>query len=112
MKKFIQQPFRKRALQWEKFNADNFSDSKYVSQIRDIVVIGNPKLIFKIEDFDNIIYVPFEKTRFPVPSGYDDILTAAYGDWHKPKIFNTPVSDYSMDIPYSEYSNKSGFMNN
>lgn len=111
LEKFMQLPFRKRALRWENFNADNFSNSKYVSQVRDLVVIMNPKLIVDVKSFDNMISAKFEKIKVPIPTGYDDILTACYGDWHKPKIFPSPATEYSADIPYREYADKSGFMN-
>lgn len=110
LQKFIKMPFKARALRWEKFMGDNFFSSQYVSQIRNVRV-HNPKMIFNVKDFDDIVYVPFEKIQFPIPSGYDDILTASYGNWHEPQIFDPHYSDCSCDVPYKEYAQKSRFMN-
>ena len=55
--------------------------------------------------FSETIYLPFETVELPAPIGYDEILTAYYGDWR------TPVNDgqnriglvHSADIPYKEF---------
>ena len=111
IKKFIQLPFRKRALQYEKFMAENYFTPQYLSQFKIFYLDNNPELLFNTLDFENIRYAQFEKIQLPIPVGYDNILTTRYGNWHTPKIFSTPVTDYSADIPYSEYVEKSGFMN-
>lgn len=35
--------------------------------------------------FSGAVYLPFEYTRIPVPVGFDDVLTAAYGDYRTPR---------------------------
>ena len=52
--------------------------------------------------FDHRTYLPFEFTRIPVPTGYDAVLTAAYGDYRVPRqeptchtgVFYDPYRDY------------------
>lgn len=61
------------------------------------------------EDFEDIIFVPFENIEVPVSKNYDEILRNTYGDymsfppvkdrgaWHEDMIIFNP------DIPYKEY---------
>lgn len=37
--------------------------------------------------YEKYLTVPFEYLNLKVPVGYDEILTAKYGDWHKPSKF-------------------------
>ena len=39
------------------------------------------KYIFKAESFDSAIEMDFEGFKFPVPVGYDNILSVQYGDY-------------------------------
>lgn len=60
-------------------------------------------------DFDEIIYLPYENIKVPVPKNYDSILTHMYGDymkfppvekrgaWHDESFYLDP------DIAYVEY---------
>lgn len=55
--------------------------------------------------FRETVYLPFESVELPSPVDYDKLLTACYGDWHKP-ICNKEDKlgkMYSADIPYKEY---------
>ncbi|MCQ2244967.1 MAG: LicD family protein [Bacteroidaceae bacterium] len=36
------------------------------------------------EDYDDVVYLPFEMLTIPVPKNYDRVLTAQYGEWKKP----------------------------
>jgi lipopolysaccharide cholinephosphotransferase len=37
--------------------------------------------IFESQDFNSIIWFPFEMTKIAIPFGYDKILSNLYGDW-------------------------------
>ncbi|MBR2518426.1 MAG: LicD family protein [Selenomonadaceae bacterium] len=87
----------------EFYAAELWRQSSAVAWIQDTLnKIGNP---FEKKCFSETIYLPFETIELPVPIGYDEILTAYYGDWR------TPVRDgrnrlgniYSDDIPYKEF---------
>ena len=41
---------------------------------------GKPKVIDKTS-YDEVLYMDFEHTKMPIPVGYDDVLTAEYGDY-------------------------------
>ena len=41
--------------------------------------------VMPADAFAGALYWPFEDTKIPIPVGFDDILTAAYGDWRIPK---------------------------
>lgn len=69
------------------------------------------KLTFKTADFENIIYTPFYDFKFPIPSGYNNILKTTYNDYMKyPKIEDR--GNWHKDIiidpdkPYVEYLKK------
>lgn len=46
-------------------------------------VIGGPKLRNK-EWYDETLYVPFENIEIAIPAKYDEVLTAAYGNYMNP----------------------------
>lgn len=78
-----------------------FSDSKYVRYL------GNP--VFPKHCFDDVVYMDFDGNRMPVPSGYDEILTRAYGDYMKcpPEEERYPGTNnlvyYDLDRSYKEF---------
>ncbi len=102
MKKFLELKHRQRTLQFEEFMSKSFFESEFVADFRDYI-IANRKVAYKTADFKNIVYMPFEQIELPVPAGYDNILTARYGDWHKLVYEPTHVMDYSADISFRDY---------
>lgn len=56
------------------------------------------KIVFQRADFEDIIELPFENVKMPCPVGYDDFLTAVYGDYMKlpPKEEQVPL--HKLDI--------------
>ena len=56
--------------------------------------------------FRGTIYLPFESIELPAPVGYEELLTACYGNWHKPILNKSNKLDSicSSDIPYREYA--------
>ena len=93
--------------QWKFFNiyAENlFEQSSSVFWIEDSARNMN-RPAFPKRCFRETIYLPFEMIELPAPIGYDEILTAYYGNWR------TPVNDggkrlglvHSTDIPYREF---------
>lgn len=108
--KFLQLPFKKRALQYDAFALKNFTRTPYVSETKYHSTNGK-KIKLKTADFDNIVYLPFENIELPAPANYDSVLTDFYGDWHKMIITHTHAQEYSTDVPYKEYFNKSARIN-
>lgn len=41
--------------------------------------------VMPADAFAGAVYWPFEDTKIPIPVGFDDVLTAAYGDWRIPR---------------------------
>lgn len=64
------------------------------------------------EDFDNLIWVPFENIEVPVPVKYDEFLKRFYGDYMKfPPVeergeWHGGVITFDPDTPYKEYITK------
>lgn len=53
------------------------------------------KMVFDKHDYDTVKMLPFESFEMPVPNGYDDILSAEFGD------YMTPVRSYDThDYPF------------
>ena len=102
LKKFLTFSHRQKALFFEKFLNENFKGSRHFNQIRDLSVMGKTN-VYNIEDFEQTVYLPFEKIKLPFPAGFDKILTAAYGDWRKFAIYPSHSMDYSTNISYEEY---------
>ena len=68
--------------------------------------------------FDDVAYFDFEGYRMPVPSGYHEFLTQAYGDYMKlpPEEKRKPVTSnlvfYDLDHSYLDYKGKYYCVNN
>lgn len=102
LKNFLELTHKQRALQFEVFMLKNFHRSEFIVDFRDYI-IEKRNITYNTKDFFNVVYMPFEKIKIPVPIGYENILTTRYGDWHKLVYDNAHVLDYSTDIPYTDY---------
>lgn len=66
--------------------------------------------VWQLSDFSGETLMPFETLTLPAPSGWENILTAQYGDWHKfviRKIDGVNEPDtyfYDTEHPYSYYT--------
>ena len=107
LREVIKVPFQKRALQFEEFMAKNFFNSPRVCELKNLFIEERKNEIFDVGDFEKVINIPFEKIELPAPIGYDNILTTQYGDWHEIVKKPSEVSDFSVDVPFSEYAEKS-----
>ena len=58
-----------------------FYESKLVGTMQKIA--GNAWAISR-EAFDEVVYLDFEDDKYPAPKGYDEFLTARYGDYMTP----------------------------
>lgn len=108
--KFLDLPFKQRALQYEAFLLRNFTRTPHISEMKYHSTNGK-RITLKTADFDNIVYLPFENIELPAPANYDSVLTDFYGDWHKMIITHTHAQEYSTDVPYKEYFAKSSLIN-
>lgn len=83
-------------------------DSEYVT-IGDIhfETYSLEKLTFKREDFEKVVYLPFEEGSIPCPSGYDNILKTEFGDYMKfPPIEKRGLHHrmvFDVNTPYKQY---------
>lgn len=70
----------------------SWDESKYVG----LPVWATWLRFLKKEWFSETVYLPFENTTVPVPSGYDNILRTIYGDYMKlpPEEQRKPQHDY------------------
>ena len=61
--------------------------------------------IFKVTDFAESDELPFENMRVPCPKNYADVLTRAFGDWHKHVVDGNSHGDMLIDTerPYTYY---------
>lgn len=106
LKNFLDLPYKQRARNFELFALKNFSRTEYVGEIRHHCITPK-KLSYKTENFDEIVYLPFEKIELPTPAGYDNVLKDIYGDWHNLVITHTHSHEWSADVSFDEYKQKS-----
>ena len=57
--------------------------------------------VFQVTDFNAAIELPFENLTIPCPSNYDDVLTRAFGDWHKHVIAANSHGKIKLDLDHS-----------
>ncbi|MBR1647947.1 MAG: LicD family protein [Selenomonadaceae bacterium] len=104
LQKFLNLPYKMRGAQYEKFLLRNFFESERVGYIKDHIYTSHKS--YETASFKKVISMPFEKIELPVPVGYDEMLTADYGDWHEMKVYFSHTVDNSADISYVEYFQK------
>ena len=108
LEKFLQLPFKQRALNFDKFTLKNFHESKYVGQIRRHCL--GKSIAYETDACKNTVYLPFEKITIPVLGDWEFSLTSQYGDWRKMSVKNPHALEYSANISYTEYYKNSALM--
>lgn len=102
LQKLIAKPFHLRGMTLDNFMMNNFFESENVGRIvRQFLT--KTTVTYRASDFEENIFLPFEKIELPVPVGYENTLTASYGDWHEPVKYPAHILDYSVDISSEEY---------
>lgn len=90
----------------------NYEPAKYVTTYTSTCYGFERELFFK-EDFDDVVLVDFMGYKFPVPKGYERILSIEYGDYRKLPPPEQRESDHSlfldMDTPYTEFIKRKFF---
>ncbi len=83
---------------------------KYSTKLADLWFYDpeTDKHCFETEDWDQIEFHTFEFTRIPIPSGYDRILRASFGEWTTPKKDDNDHGGLIIDChtPYTEYQKR------
>lgn len=94
--------FRQKALKVEEFLSKIFPSAQRLTEFRDFVTKRNIAT-YAPKDFADVTYLPFEKVKLPAPIGFENILTARYGDWRKLIKYPAHILDYSVEISSKEY---------
>lgn len=106
LERFLSLTYRERGRFFDSFMNEKFFMSERVGDIRDWCLTSGQKS-YRSADFNEIVYLPFEQIEIPAPVGYDRILTDYYGDWHKMIITHTHAEEWSTNISFDEYRQKS-----
>ena len=93
----------------KKMSKYKISDCEYITEL-----CAGPKYMqneYRKEWFDKIIYKEFEGKKMPIPSGYDNYLRMAFGDYMKlpPKEKQVPEHDVvycDLNNSYKNYRGK------
>lgn len=109
LEKFLELTHRERALQFENFMLKNYFHAERIGEFRALALRLRQPVTYSMTDFEQTIYLPFEKIELPAPVGYENVLTAYYGDWREIKRYNTHVTDFSTDISYDDYFKQRDF---
>ena len=86
--------------EWQRYNNE---ETKYMSFLS--YSCGNSRNFRRSTCFDDVVYLDFEFLKVPVPSGYEDYLDDAYGNWHE-FVLNTQFHSsiyFDCDHPYTDY---------
>lgn len=105
LRNFMSLPYKQRCMQVEELLAENFFMSEHLGHMRDWCIDQNQRF-YHSKDYQEVIYLPFEKIEIPVPVGYDSILTDFYGDWRTLVVYKSHTEIYSADISWDEYLQK------
>ena len=81
--------------------------SRYVIEDMHFESFSADQLTFEREDFDDIVYLPFEEGTIPAPAGYERMLTTEYGNYMEfPPIEERGLHHsiiFDPHTPYKEY---------
>ena len=91
-----------KTLKIESLLSQIFPATRRLTEFRDFSIKRN-LAVYDKEDFADVTYLPFEKIELPAPIGWENILTARYGDWRKMIFTHSHVLDYTTDFSYQEY---------
>ena len=105
LQNFIELPYKQRGILLEELLAENFSASEHVGDMREWCLVQRFRS-YRSKDFQDIVYLPFETVELPAPAGYDSVLTDFYGDWRTPEKHSSHAAEYSADISWTEYLQK------
>lgn len=105
LEKFISLPYKQRGMQLEELLAKNYFLSECVGDMRDWCLVKNRRF-YHLKDYKDVTYLPFEKINVPVPINYESVLTDFYGDWRKIVRYPSHAKNYSADISWEEYLQK------
>lgn len=73
-------------------------------------ICHRPEYYLNKEWFDGTIMMPFENIEIPVPTGYDKILKATYGDYMTPSYDAGRAHDYPYYKRQEEYLRSRGLL--
>ena len=93
---------REKAAALDSFAQENFSPSEFVGQLYGHCLADYP-FSFALKNYDEAVYLPFEKMEIPVPVGYEDCLTTQYDDWRKIVVFAQHAKISSADFSYRDF---------
>ena len=108
LREFMRLPYKQRGIELEEFLAEKFFMSEHVGDLRDWCIVQGERF-YQSKDFRDVVYLPFEKIEIPAPVGYKSVLTDFYGDWRKIVVYSPHVADYSAEISWDEYLQKTAF---
>ena len=108
LNKFLKLPYRKRGAIFDDYAEKFFFQSEKVGDIRNYAIAKG--WAYDTSDFDELVYLPFETIEVPAPKNWDNVLKTQYGNWKEMKMTHVHTSEWSADIPYTEYYRTSAFM--
>lgn len=110
IEKFLALLHRQKAAAIDNFALKNFTYSaEYVGQLRGHILSKYP-LSYALKNFEKIVYLPFEKIKIPAPVGYEDCLTAQYGDWHEHVFGKQHAKAFSADFSFKDFFEQIKFL--
>lgn len=109
LQELLAMPVHDRLRQYEAFLTSQFVSASYVGILPNMLITNRR---FQKSSFEHILHLPFEYLTVPVPSGYDEILTTRYGDYHKLIQGSTLHADIIMnpDKSYLDYYREWGLI--
>ena len=93
-----------RMKMFENFTLSMWGKSEVVGNFMDNLNDPNKKNAM-LTSWQEVKYLPFENMMVPVPNGWEEILQAEYGDYHKIVIGGSDHENsfYDPDTPYEVY---------
>lgn len=102
LEKFLKLWHRQKVSALESFALEKFSSCEYVGEIREHCILKK-EVSYALNNFKEIVYLPFEKMNIPAPVGFEDCLTAKFGNWHKLVVNRSHALAHSADFSYKDF---------
>ena len=102
LKNMLKLPYKQRALMYNDYLKKTYFKSKYVVRLNSRFLLDRQR---KLESrfFDDVLWLPFEKTKLRVSAEYDFWLSGTFGNWRELIFKKSHVSSVTVDMSYKEF---------
>ncbi len=103
LRNMLKLPYKQRALKYFDYLKKTYFESKYAARLTTRFLLNRQRKR-ETKFFDDVIWLPFEKTKLPIPAAYDFWLSGTFGeDWRELIFKKSHVSSTTVDMSSAKF---------